>query len=187
MASQRFGLLGLDLENTRSDAISAATPPAPGITRTIAPMESPVTRPGAFVSVGYERRSVDELVDLLLDNSVDILVDVRLNAISRKKGFSKSALAGVLAEAGIGYRHERELGNPKDNREPFRRGLKSARDRYVRHLGNGAGPVYDELVALAQTVRVALLCFERDHIECHRSCITDGALQADPSVVLLKL
>ena len=123
----------------------------------------------------------------VLDNSVDILVDVRLNAISRKKGFSKSALAGVLAEAGIGYRHERELGNPKDNREPFRRGLKSARDRYVRHLGNGAGPVYDELVALAQTVRVALLCFERDHIECHRSCITDGALQADPSVVLLKL
>jgi len=144
-------------------------------------------RQGALISVGYERRDQEELIALLIDHDVHVLVDVRLNAISRKKGFSKSALAKALETAGIDYRHERELGNPKENREPFRRGLRSARLRYLRHLGNGAGPVYDEIVSLARTSRVALLCFERDHATCHRSCITDTATEADPTVDLIKL
>ena len=130
----------------------------------------------AFVSVGYQERDIDEFVQLLVDNDVELLVDVRLNAISRKRGFSKTALSNTLATAGIGYRHERELGNPKDNREPFRQGLASARKRYLALLSNGASAVYAEVVSLAQTRRVALLCYERDHAECHRSCIIDSAL-----------
>ncbi len=143
--------------------------------------------PATFVSVGYQGRSVDELVELLVDASVDVLVDVRLNAISRKKGFSKSALATALSEAGIEYRHERTLGNPKENREPFRRGETSARETYFRHLTNGAAAVYEEIVELAQGARVALLCDERDHNECHRSCIIDAAQRMYPGVSLLKL
>ena len=113
----------------------------------------------AFVSVGYQERDIDEFVQLLVDNDVELLVDVRLNAISRKRGFSKTALSNTLATAGIGYRHERELGNPKDNREPFRQGLASARKRYLALLSNGASAVYAEVVSLAQTRRVALLCY----------------------------
>ncbi|MDQ3504076.1 MAG: DUF488 domain-containing protein [Actinomycetota bacterium] len=48
-----------------------------------------------------------------------MLLDVRLNAISRKPGFSKKRLTAALAAVGIGYRHARALGNPRDNREPF--------------------------------------------------------------------
>ena len=140
-----------------------------------------------IVSIGYERRSVEDLIRLLTRNQVDVLVDVRLNAISRKKGFSKSSLSQALREAGIEYRHERQLGNPKDNRDPFRRGLKSARARYLRHLQNGASSTYQDVIDLAGTARIALLCFERDHHECHRSCILDTARADHPALRVLEL
>jgi len=154
--------------------------------RTIDPMPSTTDSP-AFVSVGYQERNIDEFVELLVNNDVALLVDVRLNAISRKRGFSKTALSNALAEVGIGYRHERELGNPKDNREAFRQGHTSARNRYLKHLSNGASGIYDEIVSLASTSRVALLCFERDHAECHRSCIIDTAQERDPNLRVVKI
>ena len=63
-----------------------------------------------IVSIGYEQRDVSELIGLLKANGVVTLVDVRLNPISRKKGFSKKSLgccAGrcrdrVSPRAGIG-------------------------------------------------------------------------------------
>jgi len=147
---------------------------------------SNTSRP-ALLTVGYERRELDELVTLLVDNCVHTLVDVRLNAVSRKKGFSKTALSNALAEAGIGYRHEPELGNPKANREPFRQGLKSARTLYRHHLANGASDALVEVVALATTVRAALLCFEREHDACHRSCISDAAQSANPALRIVPI
>lgn len=144
-------------------------------------------KPSTIVSIGYERRDVAEVVALLSDHEVDVLVDVRLNAISRKRGFSKTALASALQEAGIEYRHERELGNPKDNRDAFRRGVEAARDRYRRHLSNGASAVYDAVIELADTSTVALLCFERDHHQCHRSCITDAAQANNGQLDVLRL
>ena len=148
---------------------------------------STATETAAFVSVGYQEHDIDYFVSLLVDNDVDVLVDVRLNAISRKRGFSKTALSNALTDAGIEYRHERQLGNPKENREPFRQGLASARSRYLTQLSNGAKGIYDEVVALASTSRVALLCYERDHAECHRSCIIDTAQCIDPSLRVVKI
>ena len=143
--------------------------------------------PSAVVSIGYEQRTVEDLVTLLQRHGVAVLVDVRLNPISRKKGFSKKALALALADASIEYRHERDLGNPKDNRDPFRRGLRSARDRYTNHLLNGASAAYADIVRLARSTRVALLCYERNHHSCHRSCILESAQSEHPDLSILEL
>ena len=101
-----------------------------------------------IISIGYERRDLSELIGLLTANGVLTLVDVRLNPISRKRGFSKKALAAALGDAGIDYRHERELGNPKENRDPFRQGLESARRRYRRHLQTCAHAIYERVIDL---------------------------------------
>ena len=124
---------------------------------------------------------------MLTRNQVDVLVDVRLNPISRKRGFSKTKLASALADAGIEYRHERDLGNPKENRDLFRQGLESARDRYLSHLQNGAASVYANVISLAETARIALLCYEREHDKCHRSCIVETAQREHPALAVLKL
>ncbi len=144
------------------------------------------TKP-ALVSVGYEGRSIHEFVDVLASRNVDLLVDVRLNAISRKKGFSKTALANALNEQGIEYRHERELGNPKDNREPFRQGLPEARVRYNEHLSNGVAATCQKVIELARERRVALMCYELAHEECHRSSIFDQAQKMFPKMEIMKL
>ena len=46
-------------------------------------------------TIGYERRSPEELVRGLTDAGVTLLADVRELPLSRRPGFSKTALAAV--------------------------------------------------------------------------------------------
>lgn len=140
------------------------------------------TARGAIISVGYEGRALDEFVALLLGHAVDTLVDVRMTPLSRKKGFSKQKLSDALESAGIAYVHERELGNPKDNRQPFRDGnLDEGRARFFAILDE-QHEALDRLVAMLDVSRVALLCFERDHDFCHRSCIAERVTERQPAI-----
>ena len=190
VADERPLVAGADWGSSRGDTEPPAKVPttsnAMARSRAITTMTGRAQSP-EIVSVGYERRSLEDLIGLLTHNNVEVLIDVRLNPISRKKGFSKTALSDALGAAGIEYRHERSLGNLKENRDSFRQGHKSARDRYLRHLRDGAATVYDEVLALASTARVALLCYEREHRQCHRSCILDTAQNDRPGLEVLRL
>lgn len=137
-----------------------------------------------MVSVGYQGRTVTQLVDLLRSEAVTVLVDVRLTPSSRAPGLSKRGFAQHLAEAGIGYLHLRELGNPKDNRAGFRRGDPGSRDRYRAVLSRAeATASLDQLRELIRTsAPVALLCFEQDHDTCHRALIVEELIRADPRI-----
>lgn len=137
-----------------------------------------------FVSVGYEGRTGAELVDVLRRHRVSLLVDVRLNAVSRRPGFSRRALAGAMHDAGIEYRHARELGNPPDNRAALRAGDPEARRRFLAHLARRQAVLAD-VTAEANRRVVALLCVERSHDSCHRSCITSAALEQSPGLPLI--
>ncbi len=78
--------------------------------------------PQPLFTVGYEGKTVDELLDALKGAGIELLIDVRAVAASRRPGFSKTALAGALAEQGIDYLHLRPLGTPKAGREAARKG-----------------------------------------------------------------
>lgn len=140
------------------------------------------------MSIGYEGRSLPELVDVLRTHRVEVLVDVRQTPISRKPGFSKRRLSEALVEAGIEYRHEPDLGNPKENRAGFKGGASpSARRRYLRHLNNGSRGAFEDVVHLALARRIALLCFERAEAECHRACIIEQAQAEHPALSAARL
>jgi uncharacterized protein (DUF488 family) len=126
--------------------------------------------------VGYEGKTIDEVIDALLAWRVLTLVDVRLNAISRKKGFSKTALRTALENAGLSYVHLPALGNPKANRAGFYSpGTTEAANAHGVFLdsldSDGARDAMDRVEELSQAGGVALLCFEHDHRMCHRSLI----------------
>lgn len=153
-------------------------------------MDRMVTRSRALprlATVGYEGRTLDELLTLLAAARIEVLVDVRENAVSRKPGLSKRRLSAALDLKGIAYRHEPLLGNPRANRDGFRRGKQRARSRYLRHLNNGSRAAYESVIELTKTTRVALLCFEREHATCHRSCIAEQALRENPRLRLKEL
>ncbi|MEV7320343.1 DUF488 family protein [Streptomyces sp. NPDC093970] len=130
--------------------------------------------PGLW-SAGYEGRDIDSFVASLLDSRIDVVADVRLTPISRKKGFSKTRLGEALAEAGIDYTHLRGLGNPKDNRAPFWDGrLDVGRARFRGVLrSEEARSDLDRLAEHARQSRVAVLCFEKDENRCHRQIVLE--------------
>jgi uncharacterized protein (DUF488 family) len=134
-------------------------------------------------SIGYEGRGAAELVGALTDAHVEVLADVRLNPLSRKPGLSKKRLAATLGEVGIEYVHLPALGNPKENRDAFRRREQAALDRYTAQFDEpAADDALDELVELARTRRVAVLCYEADHAICHRSLVLAEVQRRDPSL-----
>jgi len=143
---------------------------------------------GRIYSLGYEGCSVDDVVGCLARVGVSLVVDVRLTPRSRKPGFSKRALAARLLEAGIGYRHEADLGNPRDNREAFRRGNREEGRRRLRALlDERSGSALRRLADDAQRRHVAVLCFERDRFGCHRQLITEMVQEIDPAIEVLPI
>ena len=135
-----------------------------------------------IVSFGYEGRTIDDAVKSLQRAGVKTVVDVRLNAISRKPGFSKTRLREALASAGIGYRHLRALGNPKENREPFWAGRIEEGQEFFRSVlqNDAAVDSLREIGDLAAEQVVAVLCFEADHERCHRRVVIEQVSDASP-------
>ena len=56
-----------------------------------------------ILTIGYEGASVEGFLQTLKASGVTQLLDVRELPLSRRKGFSKNALASMLILAGIGY------------------------------------------------------------------------------------
>lgn len=139
-----------------------------------------LTRPSTIVSVGYEGRSAEELVEAIVDAGVAVLVDVRENAVSRKAGLSKRGLAERCEAHGIGYVHERTLGNPRHNRDGFREGLTESRRLFEQHLIDQGAEALGRVVELLRNRTIGLLCFEADPCSCHRSIVADRLKALDP-------
>ena len=127
-------------------------------------------------TIGYEQTPAKAVLDELEQAGVKLLVDVRAVASSRRPGFSKNQLAAGLDERGISYLHLRGLGTPKDGREAARSGkLDLLHKIYAKHLKSSqAIEEMDELAALVKkSGPVCILCYERDHRECHRQWIAE--------------
>lgn len=128
-------------------------------------------------TIGYQAATIRSFLEALQAGRVELVVDVRAVAASRRPGFSKTRLAANLAEAGIGYVHLRSLGTPADGRAAARAGRHGEmRAIYRDHLATLEAQA--ELEALADLVRsgrrVCLLCFEADPSHCHRGMVADA-------------
>src|SRR6187431_152814 len=86
-------------------------------------------------TIGYEKAKPQAVLDELKGAKVDLLVDTRAVAASRRPGFSKRQLAASLDEIGIAYVHLQKLGTPAEGREAARSGdLKTLWKIYGKHL-----------------------------------------------------
>jgi uncharacterized protein (DUF488 family) len=128
-----------------------------------------------IVTIGYEGATPADFDAALAAAGVDLVVDVRAVAISRKVGFSKSALSQRLRDRGLEYVHLRGLGDPKPGREAAQRGdMELFRQIFGAHLATAyANADLARLKALAATKTVALLCYEANAKSCHRSIVAN--------------
>ena len=135
-----------------------------------------MARTKKLFTIGYEQTPAKSVLDELEQAGVKLLVDVRAVASSRRPGFSKSQLAAGLDERGISYVHLRGLGTPKEGRLAARAGQYDTLQKiYAKHLKTPqAKEELDELSALVKkSGPVCILCYERDHLHCHRRWIAE--------------
>ena len=116
----------------------------------------------SIYTIGYQGRSVQEVISMLQEHRIDELWDVRSVPRSRKPGFSIMPLACSLRAASIKYVWKGdEMGATHKERNLAKAGnFGDMQSEYEKRL---RGSVWKRPKG-----RICLLCFERNHKECHR-------------------
>ena len=130
-------------------------------------------------TVGHSDHTTEAFVDLLRRHEITLVVDVRSQPYSRwADQFNRETLARDLEDAGIAYRFMGDVlgGRPAD---PSLYDPGQDRPDYRRVEQT---PAYrtgiERLIELARARRVALMCGEGDHRDCHRHLLVAQTLLA---------
>ncbi len=125
-------------------------------------------------TIGYEGAKLDDFVETLRAAKIDVLLDIREIPVSRRRGFSKTVLGQTVEASGITYRHERKLGSPKSIRHRLRED--GNYNRFFREFERYLDKQRELLESLAGELKgnVALMCYEKDHADCHRRSVAEA-------------
>lgn len=132
-------------------------------------------------TVGYEGTDIQDFTTSLKKQGVRSVADVRKNPVSRKRGFSKRLLAGALAEVGIEYLHLPGLGVPTEWRKLAKAEIitrKKMFSDYVKKILPKQTEDIELLRKLMKKKGLALLCYEADAHDCHRSFVVDAMVKS---------
>lgn len=127
-------------------------------------------------TLGYEKRNIEEFISVLKKANVQILIDIRETAWSYKRDFCKTRFKQALDKKGIEYVHVKDLGNPRQLRKSDSdRGI--VLNKYRKYLEETESGVFELMgiidYAKKSNCNLCLTCYEREHLECHRSVIID--------------
>lgn len=129
-------------------------------------------------SIGHGDRPIRELLEMLAEQGIRTLVDIRANPHSRRHPqFNDDALRAALEPAGVIYHWAgRQLGGRRAPRADSRHA--ALKDDGLRGFADYMDtPEFARGVAqlrnLAARGPTAMLCAERDPAQCHRSLIAD--------------
>jgi uncharacterized protein (DUF488 family) len=137
----------------------------------------PADGPGLF-TIGHSNQALDDFLDLLQQHRIEAVADVRTVPRSRYvPHFSAGPLREALAGRGISYiPMGRELGGRPEGDEFY------DAEGHVLYGRLAATPAFrgglDQVLAGAQTSRIAVLCSEEDPGRCHRHLLIGRVLRA---------
>lgn len=126
-------------------------------------------------TIGYEGKSIEAFINILIQNGIKLLCDVRKNPLSRKFGFSKSKLEHITSTVGIKYVSIPDLGIETDKRSSLENSEDYANlfKEYEKTLPNLEPYLERVYLLLRSNVRIALMCYEKDSDMCHRHVVRD--------------
>ncbi|WP_245860067.1 DUF488 domain-containing protein [Methanosarcina spelaei] len=141
--------------------------------------------PGLF-TIGYEGRDIDLFLNILIQNAIDVLVDVRKNPFSMKFDFTKNSLKNYLENSEIRYLHIPELGIEGEKRKDLLtlKDYEKLFEYYEKTTIKDNPELLDNIAELSRSHRVALMCFEADVNMCHRGVIARNIVQKENVEVL---
>lgn len=129
-------------------------------------------------TIGYEGKSIEAFINILIQNDIRLLCDVRKNPLSRKFGFSKSKLRHIAENIGIKYIHIPDLGIEHDKRCSLDTidDYKCLFEEYEKTLPDYKSLLEEIFSLLRFKSRIALMCYEKEPEMCHRHVIRDYLL-----------
>lgn len=129
-------------------------------------------------SIGHSNHSIEQFVALLQQHGITALADVRSAPYSRfHPQFNKDALERSLKAAGIRYVFlGKELGARSDDRSCYQNGR-------VRYPLLAKTPMFrkglERVMTGAENFKVAIMCAEKEPLECHRTLLVGRALEVE--------
>lgn len=131
---------------------------------------------GGIYSVGHSTHPIDVFIGLLAEHGINVVADVRSTPFSRfNPQFNRDDLSEALAGRGIGYEFfGGELGGRSsdpgcyDEEGRIIYGRVQEKDRFKAGI--------KRLVEGAADARVALVCSEKEPLDCHRTLLVAEAL-----------
>lgn len=129
------------------------------------------------LTIGHSTHSIEEFLGLLETHGVESVSDVRSSPHSqRQPQFNRDSLRRALEERGIGYDFlGQQLGARSDDLSCYENG----RVQYRRLAGTSLFQSgLDFVVREARERRVALLCAEKEPLDCHRTLLVARQLMA---------
>ena len=132
---------------------------------------------GAVLTIGHSNHALEVFVALLRTHGVTTLADVRSAPYSRfNPHFKRKALDSALEARGIAYLFlGRALGGRPDDPSCYEKGR-------VRYDRVARSPLFHEgierLVRDAKDERIALMCAEKEPLDCHRTLLVGRSLEA---------
>jgi uncharacterized protein (DUF488 family) len=130
---------------------------------------------GVIWTIGHSNHSAVRFIDLLQGAGIDCVADVRSTPFSRRNPqFSQKALTASLKDAGIEYWF---LGDALGARPKDPHCWDNGKVSYARIA---ATPEFQEaihaLIEESHAQRIALMCAEKEPLECHRTILVGRAL-----------
>lgn len=126
-------------------------------------------------TIGHSNHSAVRFIDLLQGADIDCVADVRSMPHSRRNPqFSQKALATSLKDAGIEYWF---LGDALGARPTDADCYEGGKASYARIAATAAfQEAIHGLIDESHTKRIALMCAEKEPLECHRTILVGRAL-----------
>jgi ParB family chromosome partitioning protein len=138
-------------------------------------------------TIGYEGKEIQQFIDILKNNGIEHLVDVRFSAESQyKPDFNKSILARELERAKIKYEHRSELGIPYEWQNPYKDGAVPLEclEKYYKWHTEKEMDFKKFVIEIKDNGKTALMCMEKyakptrdQKIHCHRHILANLILE----------
>jgi uncharacterized protein (DUF488 family) len=117
-------------------------------------------------TIGHSNHPFERFLGLLRRHGVEAVADVRSRPYSRfVPHFSKDRIERLLAENGMGYHY---LGAELGGKPLSGATAASGMDYRSRVAAPGFRHGVESLLAVAREQRIAMMCRERDPLDCHR-------------------
>lgn len=129
-------------------------------------------------TIGHSNHSLERFIELLLKHSISVVCDVRSTPYSKyAPQFNRELIQIELKKHNISYVYlGKELGPRSDNKECYINGK-------VQYNSLAKQPTFIQgLERLREGItkyRIALMCAEKDPIECHRTILVCRNLRSD--------